>query len=211
MIENIYTDYFKNGNESDIATGDNFSLEDCKYSLANIITGNQNWSISEPNRYVKNISVVSKILESGVDLFNTRSYVQINPKEIFYFLEQLIKKDLEGMLQIKIFYSTNPSPASIVLYYKKENSEQINQSVKDFFTKDNNLITENPKHIPFTQQLLPGINFADEPINPEPSKLGEKIVNMLQLRVIYSQNKCENLAKFGIFASFLAVWFRVRI
>ena len=48
-------------------------------------------------------------------------------------------------------------------------------------------------------------------INPQPSKLGEKIVNMLQLRVIYSQNKCENLAKFGIFASFLAVWFRVRI
>ncbi len=125
MIENIYTDYFKNGNESDIATGDNFSLEDCKYSLANIITGNQNWSISEPNRYVKNISVVSKILESGVDLFNTRSYVQINPKEIFYFLEQLIKKDLEGMLQIKIFYSTNPSPASIVLYYKKENSRPL--------------------------------------------------------------------------------------
>ena len=48
-------------------------------------------------------------------------------------------------------------------------------------------------------------------IYPQPSKLGEKIVNMLQLRVIYSQNKCENLAKFGIFASFLAVWFRVRI
>ena len=48
-------------------------------------------------------------------------------------------------------------------------------------------------------------------MNPQPSKLGEKIVNMLQLRVIYSQNKCENLAKFGIFASFLAVWFRARI
>jgi hypothetical protein len=46
---------------------------------------------------------------------------------------------------------------------------------------------------------------------PQPSKLGEKIVNMLQLRVIYSQNKCENLAKFGIFASFLAVWFGARI
>jgi hypothetical protein len=55
------------------------------------------------------------------------------------------------------------------------------------------------------------IKKIGEFINPEPSKLGEKIVNMLQLRVIYSQNKCENLAKLGIFASFLAVWFRVRI